>query len=82
MTTVPILISWAYFTQDLLVKRRKITMAERVSDERRMELVAMITSAYISSFNGGDMRPPDAITIARFIEDITDKFDEKYPRED
>ena len=57
-------------------------MAERVSDERRMELVAMITSAYISSFNGSDMRPPDAITIARFIEDITDKFDEKYPRED
>lgn len=55
-------------------------MVERVSDERRMELVAMITSAYLSAFNGPEMRPPDSITIARFIEDITDKLDEKYPR--
>ena len=31
-------------------------MAERVSDERRMEIVAMITSSYISAFNGPDMR--------------------------
>ena len=55
-------------------------MAERVSDERRMELVAMITSAYISAFNGPDMRPPDSITVSKFVEDITDKMDEKYPR--
>ncbi len=55
-------------------------MAERVSDERRMELVAMITSAYISAFNGPDMRPPDAITVGKFIEDITDKLDEKFLR--
>jgi len=55
-------------------------MAERVNDERRMELVAMITSAYISAFNGPDMRPPDAITVCKFIEDVTDKLDEKYPR--
>lgn len=55
-------------------------MAERVSDERRMELVAMITSAYISAFNGPDMRPPDSITVGKFIEDITDKLDQKYPR--
>mgnify|MGYP001347560976 CR=1 FL=1 len=55
-------------------------MAERVSDERRMELVAMITSAYISAFNGPDMRPPDSITVSKFIEDITDKMDQKYPR--
>lgn len=55
-------------------------MAERVSDEKRLELVAMVTSSYISSFNGPDMRPPDSITIARFIEDITNKIDELYPR--
>ncbi len=55
-------------------------MAERVTDERRMELVAMITSAYISAFNGPDMRPPDSITVAKFIDDITAKMDEKYPR--
>ncbi len=55
-------------------------MAERVSDERRMELVAMITSSYISAFNGPDMRPPDAITIERFIEQITEMMDKKYPR--
>lgn len=55
-------------------------MAERVSDERRMELVSMITSAYISAFNGPDMRPPDAITVSKFIEEITDKMDEKFPR--
>jgi len=55
-------------------------MAERVSDERRMELVSMITSAYISAFNGPDMRPPDAITIAKFVKDMTDAMDEKYPR--
>lgn len=55
-------------------------MAERVSDERRMEIVAMITSSYISAFNGPEMRPPDAITIARFIEEITNLLDEKYPR--
>ena len=55
-------------------------MAERVSDERRMELIAMITSSYISAFNGPDMRPPDAITVSRFIDEITDKLDEKFPR--
>jgi hypothetical protein len=55
-------------------------MAERVSDERRMELLAMITSSYISAFNGPEMRPPDAITLARFIEEITDALDRKYPR--
>lgn len=55
-------------------------MADRVNDERRMELVAMITSAYISAFNGPEMRPPDAITVGKFIEDITDKLDEKFPR--
>ena len=33
-------------------------MAERVSDEKRLELVAMITSSYISAFNGPEMRPP------------------------
>ncbi len=55
-------------------------MVERVNDEKRLELIAMITSSYISAFNGPDMRPPDAITIARFIEEITDKIDEKFPR--
>lgn len=55
-------------------------MAERVSDERRMEIVAMITSSYISAFNGEDMRPPDSITVARFIDDIVNKMDEKFPR--
>jgi len=55
-------------------------MVERVSDERRMELVAMITSSYISAFNGPDMRPPDSLTIGRFIEDMTEVFDKKYPR--
>jgi len=55
-------------------------MAERVSDERRMELVAMITSSYISAFNGPDMRPPDAITVARFVKDMVDAMDEKFPR--
>lgn len=55
-------------------------MAERVSDEKRLELVAMITSAYISAFNGPDMRPPDSLTIARFIEEVTEKIDEKFPR--
>lgn len=55
-------------------------MAERVSDERRMEIVGMITSAYISAFNGPDMRPPDSITVARFVEEIVDKMDEKFPR--
>ena len=55
-------------------------MVEYVSDERRMELVAMITSSYLSAFNGPEMRPPDSITIARFIEDITEVFDKKYPR--
>lgn len=55
-------------------------MAERVSDERRMEIVAMITSSYISAFNGEDMRPPDSLTVARFIEEVTDKMDEKFPR--
>ncbi len=55
-------------------------MAERVNDEKRMELLAMITSSYISAFNGPDMRPPDAITVAKFIEEVTDKLDEKFPR--
>lgn len=55
-------------------------MAERVSDERRMEIVAMITSSYISAFNGPDMRPPDSMTVARFIEEIIEKMDEKFPR--
>ncbi len=55
-------------------------MAERVSDERRMELVSMITSSYISSFNGAEMRPPDSITISKFIKDMTDAMDEKFPR--
>lgn len=55
-------------------------MAEYVSDERRMEIVAMITSSYISAFNGEDMRPPDSITISRFMEDIVNKLDEKFPR--
>lgn len=55
-------------------------MAERLSDERRMELVAMITSSYISAFNGPDMRPPDAITIGKFIEEVTEAVDRKYPR--
>jgi hypothetical protein len=55
-------------------------MAERVSDERRMEIVAMITSSYISAFNGPDMRPPDSLTVARFVEEITEKLDEKFPR--
>lgn len=55
-------------------------MAERLSDERRMELVAMITSSYISAFNGPDMRPPDSITIGKFIEEITEAVDRKYPR--
>lgn len=55
-------------------------MAERVSDERRMEIAAMITSAYISAFNGPDMRPPDSITVARFIEEITKQLDDQYPR--
>lgn len=55
-------------------------MAERVSDERRMEIVAMITSAYISAFNGPDMRPPDAITVGRFMSELTDALDEKFPR--
>ena len=55
-------------------------MAERLSDERRFELVAMITSSYISAFNGPDMRPPDVVTIGKFIQEITDSVDEKYPR--
>ena len=55
-------------------------MPERVSDERRMELVAMITSSYISAFNGPEMRPPDSITICRFIDEVTDIMDKKYPR--
>lgn len=55
-------------------------MAERLSDERRMELVAMITSSYISAFNGPDMRPPDSITIGKFIVEVTEAIDEKYPR--
>lgn len=55
-------------------------MAERLNDERRMELVAMITSSYISAFNGPDMRPPDAITIGKFIEEVTEAVDKKYPR--
>ncbi len=55
-------------------------MAERVSDERRLELLAMITSSYISAFNGPDMRPPDAITISRFIEEVTEVLDKKFPR--
>ncbi len=55
-------------------------MAELVSDERRMEIVAMITSSYISAFNGDDMRPPDSITISRFMDDIVNKLDEKFPR--
>ncbi|MGI6455789.1 MAG: hypothetical protein ACOX5R_09250 [bacterium] len=55
-------------------------MAERVSDERRMEIVAMITSSYISAFNGPDMRPPDSMTVARFIHEISDALDEKFPR--
>ncbi|MGC9327607.1 MAG: hypothetical protein ACP5I1_08230 [Candidatus Hinthialibacter sp.] len=55
-------------------------MAERVNDERRMELTAMITSAYISAFNGPEMRPPDSITVCKFIEDVIDKLDEKFPR--
>lgn len=55
-------------------------MAERVSDEKRMELVSMITSSYISAFNGEDMRPPDSITVARFIKEMTDQLDELYPR--
>lgn len=55
-------------------------MAECVSDERRMEMVSMITSAYISAFNGPDMRPPDAITITKFISEVTEVFDEKFPR--
>lgn len=55
-------------------------MAERVSDEKRLELVSMITSSYISAFNGPDMRPPDAITVARFIKEVTDELDKLYPR--
>ncbi len=55
-------------------------MAEKLTDERRLEMVAMITSSYISAFNGPDMRPPDAITIGKFIQEITDAIDEKYPR--
>jgi hypothetical protein len=55
-------------------------MAERITDERRLEMVSMITSSYISAFNGPDMRPPDAITVARFVEEITNKVDELYPR--
>ncbi len=55
-------------------------MAERVTDERRMELIAMITSSYISAFNGPDMRPPDAITVGKFIEEIMNVLDEKFPR--
>lgn len=55
-------------------------MAERLNDERRMELVAMITSSYISAFNGPDMRPPDSITIGKFIEEVTEAVDRKYPR--
>jgi hypothetical protein len=55
-------------------------MAERITDERRLEMVSMITSSYISAFNGPDMRPPDAITVARFVEEITNKIDELYPR--
>lgn len=55
-------------------------MAERVSDERRMELLAMIVSSYLSAFNGPEMRPPDAKSLAQFIEDITDALDRKYPR--
>ncbi len=55
-------------------------MAEYVSDERRMELAAMITSSYISAFNGPDMRPPDSITVAKFVKDIVDVLDEKFPR--
>ncbi|MDP8245629.1 MAG: hypothetical protein P9L94_16210 [Candidatus Hinthialibacter antarcticus] len=55
-------------------------MAELVSDERRMEIVAMVTSSYISAFNGDDMRPPDSITISRFMDDIITKLDEKFPR--
>lgn len=55
-------------------------MAERVSDERRMEMIAMITSSYISAFNGPDMRPPDAVTVGRFISEVVDVLDEKFPR--
>ena len=55
-------------------------MAQLLDDTTRAELVTRITANYILSFNGPDMRPPDQITVARFMGTIVDALDEKFPR--
>ncbi|HOE12386.1 MAG TPA: hypothetical protein PLQ35_15965 [bacterium] len=51
-----------------------------IDDVKRCELVIQALCSYIVAFNGPDMRPPDAITCARYVEQLTDSLDRLYPR--
>lgn len=57
-------------------------MYKLLDDETRAEMVTRITSNYILAFNGPDMRPPDQITISKFMNQIAEALDEKFPRPD
>ena len=51
-----------------------------VDDVKRMELASQIMCSYIVAFNGPDMRPPDAITCCRYLEQIVETMDNLFPR--
>ena len=51
-----------------------------VDDVKRMELATQILCSYLVAFNGPDMRPPDAITCSRYLEQIVESMDKIFPR--
>lgn len=55
-------------------------MSGLLDDSKRAELVTQIACAYLAAFNGPDMRPPDQLTMARFVEAMAESFDSKFPR--
>ena len=51
-----------------------------VDDVKRIEMASQILCSYILAFNGPEMRPPDAITCARYFEQIVETMDKLFPR--
>ena len=51
-----------------------------VDDVKRMELATQVLCSYIMSFNGPDMRPPDAISCSSYFKQLVETMDELFPR--
>ena len=50
-----------------------------VSVDRRMEIMRDLVLGYLGAFNGPEMRPPDALSMNRFIDSIAQGINQAAP---